>query len=71
MARTRNHPKKCKKCVFCNYWIGNAELKFINSTVGYEYEQYAEGKCAKQNSTKKAYLTCNKYSPSIDALKLL
>ena len=71
MAKTRNHPKRCKHCVFCNYWMGDAELKFVSSTVGYEYESYAEGKCAKQNSTKKAYLSCNAYTPSPEAAKVL
>lgn len=71
MARTRNHPKRCKQCAFCNFWIGNAELKFINSTVGYEYEYYSQGKCAKKSTNVKAYQSCGLYTPSLDAQKLL
>lgn len=71
MARTRNYPRRGKQCVFCHYWIGNADLKFISSTVGYEYEYYAQGQCTKQSASKKAYLSCNFYTPSIEALKLL
>ena len=71
MAKCRNHPKRCKQCVFCNYWFGNADLKFISSTVGYEYENYAQGKCAKKNVNVKAYQSCSLYKPSIDASKLL
>lgn len=71
MAVCRNHPKRCKHCVFCNYWISDIKLKFINSTVGYEYEHYTKGKCAKSNCTTYTYSSCQKYEPSIDAKKLL
>lgn len=71
MAKTRNHPKRVKQCVFCNYWIGDADLKFVSSTVGYEYEYYAQGKCAKKSMNAKAYQSCNFFAPSIDASKLL
>ena len=32
-----HHPKRAKNCVFCKYWIGDAEKQFINSIVGYKY----------------------------------
>ena len=71
MGLCRNHPKRCKYCVFCNYWISDIKLKFINSTVGYEYEQNADGKCVKKNNSTRAYSSCPKFEPSADAKKLL
>ena len=71
MGRTRNHPKRRKLCVFCNYWIGNANLTFINSSAGYEYDSTARGKCTKKNNTTATYQSCDKYAPSVDASRLL
>lgn len=71
MALGRKHPKRNKVCAFCNYWVSDLKMKFINSTVGYEFEQYTKGKCAKTNCTTNAYITCPKYEPGIDAKKLL
>ena len=71
MALTRRHPKTSKVCAFCNYWMSDIKLKFINSTVGYEYENYTRGKCAKTNCTTRAYTSCARYEPGVDAKKLL
>lgn len=71
MGLCRNHPKKCKHCVFCNYWISDIKLKFISPTSGYEYEQYTDGKCAKKGHTCRAYSSCVHYEPSVEAKKLL
>jgi len=71
MAKTRNHPKRKKCCVFCNYWLGDAGMKFVNSTVGYEYEHDAKGPCTKRNCSTSTYTSCQHYEPSIDAKKLL
>lgn len=71
MARTKGHPKRNKYCVFCKYWTGEADMKFINSTVGYEYEHDAKGKCMKKDCNMLAYSACQRYEPSIDAEKLL
>ena len=71
MSICTNHPKRCKYCVFCNYWISDIKLKFKNSNAGYEYEQSTEGKCVKMNWTTRTNSSCNKYEPSIDAKKLL
>ena len=71
MARTTNHPKRCKKCVFCNYWMGDAKLKFVNTTVGYEYDNIARGKCMQRNMSIDANNTCFRYAPNMAASKLL
>lgn len=71
MALTRRHPKQSKVCAFCNYWASDIELKFINSTVGYEYENYTYGKCMKTNCKTQAHISCTKYEPSMEAKKLL
>lgn len=71
MAKTRNTPKRSKICVFCEYWTGDAGLKFINSTVGYEYESYTNGKCTKKNTNQPTYTSCANYTPNMAARKIL
>lgn len=68
----RHHPKRAKNCVFCNYWIGDAKMRFVNSVAGFEYDGCVKGKCIKKNgASTSAYSSCPKYEPSIDAQKLL
>lgn len=71
MSTTRNNPKRHKGCVFCHYWTGDANMKFINSTVGFEYELTAIGKCTKCNANKRTHQACPNFVPSVDASKLL
>ena len=71
MAKTRNHPRNKKTCVFCNYWLGDAGIKFVNSTVGYEYELTAKGSCTKRNCSTPTHVSCQNYEPSMDAKRLL
>lgn len=71
MAKTKVHPRKAKRCVFCEYWTGDANLKFISSVVGYEYESGAYGKCTKKNTMQPTHTTCAKYEPNMAARKLL
>lgn len=71
MARTKNTPKRSKICVFCEYWTGDADLKFISSTVGYEYEHNAIGKCTKKNTNQHTFSSCANYEPSREAKKVL
>ncbi len=71
MANTRRHPRNSKICAFCEYWSSNMDMKFINSTVGYEYELYSQGKCMKKNTTTQTHVSCNFYTPSREAQKLL
>lgn len=49
MSKYTHHPKRAKNCVFCNNWIGDAQMQFKNAIVGYEYEASAKGKCARKN----------------------
>ena len=72
MPVNKHHPKRAKKCVFCKFWFGNADLDFVNSAVGYAYEAYAKGKCTKKNgaSTQACY-SCSAYVPNLDAERLL
>ena len=71
MGRTRNHPKNWKHCVFCKYWMGNANLEFRSMAVGYEYDITASGKCMKKNMSMSANSMCSMYAPSYEATKLL
>lgn len=71
MATTRNTPKRHKGCVFCHYWIGDANMKFINSTVGYEYELTTVGTCTKRNENTRTHQSCSNYMPSVDASRIL
>lgn len=72
MSKYTHHPKRAKNCVFCNNWIGDANMKLINSIVGYEYERSTEGKCTRRNGAKTvACYSCTNYEPSMDAKKLL
>ena len=72
MATYTHHPKRSKDCVFCKFWLGDANMKFVNSTAGYAYEASARGKCANRNgSVTPACYSCPNYKPSPDAEKLL
>lgn len=72
MSKYTHHPKRAKNCVFCNNWIGDAQMQFKNAIVGYEYEATTKGKCTRRNgaSTGACY-SCPSYEPSMDAKKLL
>lgn len=72
MSKYTHHPKRAKNCVFCNNWIGDAQMKFKNSIMGYEYEAVAKGKCTRRNGavTSSCY-SCQNYEPSMDAKRLL
>jgi len=71
MPTIRKHPRRDKRCVFCKYWMGDAGLKYVNSSVGFEYERDTLGKCLKRNINHLTYFSCFDYSPSIDAEKIL
>lgn len=72
MAKIRSHPRMTKRCVFCEYWIGDAGLTFINSLTGYEYDNSVWGKCAKKNvKTPASGAPCMHYEPSREAKKVL
>ncbi len=72
MATYTHHPKRAKDCVFCKFWIGDAQMRFVNSNVGYEFQASARGKCTKRNgSVTPACHTCSYYAPGPDAEKLL
>jgi len=71
MPKTRNHPRRSKYCVFCKYWMGDAGLKYVSPSVGFEYERDVLGKCIKSNLNYLTYFSCFDYVPSIDAEKLL
>jgi hypothetical protein len=68
----KHHPKRAKYCVFCKFWIGDANMRLVNSAVGFEYNGSAKGKCTKRNGaiTQSCY-SCREYAPSVDAEKLL
>ena len=73
MSRTCAKPKSTHLCVFCEYWAGDADMKFRSTGMGYEYERDAVGKCIKQSGVKtRASSGCsNYYEPSREAKKLL
>jgi len=71
MPRVTDHPKRCKYCVFCEYWTGDANMVLTSPIAGYTYENSARGKCVKGNMTIHAGGTCSKYEPSREAKKLM
>lgn len=72
MTMYRQHPRSNKRCVFCNNWIGNAKMKFINTAIGYEYDDNALGTCTKKCTKTHAGYSCqNHYEPSLEAKRLL
>lgn len=70
MARTRNNPRWARYCVFCEYWTGDADLKFVSSSAGYEYESQAVGKCMKFSTNRFAHNICGKYEPNAAARRM-
>lgn len=71
MSKTRGHPKTRKYCVFCHYWTGDADLRYIPTAREFEYEYGAQGRCAKAGIVKQSYASCSKFTPSIEASKYL
>ena len=72
MATCIHHPKRAKDCAFCKFWIGDAQMRFVNSHAGYELQVSARGKCTKRNgSVTTACYSCSNYVPGPDAEKLL
>ncbi len=71
MARIRRDPRRSKTCVFCEYWTGDADLVFVNSTVGYEYEALAVGKCMRDNQKRYTHSGCTKFEPNVAARKVM
>ena len=72
MAICTHHPKRAKDCVFCKFWIGDAQMRYVNSNVGYEFQASARGKCTKRNgAATPACYSCPNYVPNQDAERLL
>lgn len=69
--RLKGHPKRNKYCVFCYYWTGDAQTKFVDPYSGYEYENTARGHCMKRNLNMLAGGYCNNFEPSAEAQRLL
>lgn len=69
----QTHPKRSKHCAYCNYWVGDAKLKYINNNVGFEYDNNANGKCIRRSgSITRAGSSCDKdYEPNQEAKKIL
>lgn len=71
MSKMRLHPKYHKNCVFCTNWMGNTELKFISSMVGYEFEASAKGKCLRGSEHPASYGCTRYFEPNDQAKKLM
>ena len=66
------HPKHTKRCVFCNYWMGDAEMEYVSVQQGFRYDSTKKGKCLKHgDSLRDACTSCDKYEPSMEAKKLI
>lgn len=70
MAKIKNTPKGTKKCVFCEYWMGDADLKYIGS-IYYEYEITAKGRCTRKNVGMPTGGCCQNYTPNAAARRIL
>lgn len=70
----KEHPKRVKRCAFCNFWFGDANLNFISSSVGFEYDPNAAGKCFKRGSANYkagSGAGCPYYAPNDTAKRIL
>ena len=66
------HPKHTKRCVFCNFWMGDAEMEYVSVQQGYRYDGTKKGKCLKHGgSLRDSCTSCDKYEPSMEAKRLL
>lgn len=68
------HPKRDKRCAYCNYWLGDAKLRFVSKGMGYEIDNNVKGKCIQKGGTSTNAGTgscCTYYKPNPDAQKLL
>lgn len=65
-------PDRNPFCVFCEYWMGDAEMEFISRMAGYKFEGNAKGKCAKSGVLRTAVnIKCRDFEYSREAKKLL
>ncbi len=72
MSTLTGHPKRIKKCAFCDYWLGDAGLEFVSNATGYKFDGNVKGKCIKKNgSLVNSGTQCSYYQPSPEARKLL
>ncbi len=72
MVPVTHQPKRLKNCAFCKYWLGDAQMTFVNGTVGFRYDSSAKGKCTKRNgAVTPAVYQCKDYAPNRDAERLL
>ena len=73
MARYRYSPKHNKVCVFCNNWVGDANMKYLSSTNVYEFDSDAKGQCTKKSgAVMRASQFCSShYTPNREAERLL
>ena len=68
------HPKYNKLCVFCENWIGNADMELVSHAMGYKFDSDAKGKCTKSNLTRESMRSCIRtqdYKPSREASRIL
>lgn len=73
VARYKYNPRINKACVFCNNWIGDANMKYLTSNNTYEFDSDAKGKCTKKlGAIQRASSCCSAhYEPNMDAKRLL
>ena len=69
--RFKKHPRGNNICVFCEYWTGDAQMKFVNPYAGYEFENTTLGYCPKRNTRMGTLGSCKEYEASREAKKLL
>ena len=73
MAKIAVNPKNRKHCVFCEYWMGDADLEYVSNMAGYRFEANAKGKCTKYGGNTKTAITsgCRYFEYNREAKKLL
>ena len=74
MVPVTHHPKLVKNCAFCKYWLGDAQMTFVNGSAGYRYDSSAKGKCTKRSGATTptpAIYQCRDFAPNRDAERLL
>ena len=61
--RVTQTPQRSPICVFCKYWMGDAEIEI--KRYGVEFEKYTKGPCMRRRGGEtSAWYSCKEYSPS-------
>ena len=56
--KAREESNNMKRCAFCAYWCGNADIDYDYGNSTYSYNQLAAGGCDKKKMKRRANDSC-------------